>query len=77
MKMLEQLIIELAKTMKQVEDIKGEKTYLVINKDDEGLEVETKFSREQFEKGKEAPTYFKVGFELLKNAWENLSLCVR
>ncbi|MFA2694295.1 McrB family protein [Bacillus mycoides] len=67
--MLDQLIIELAKTMKQVEDIKGEKTYLVINRDDEGLDVETKFLREQFEKGKEAPTDFKVSFELLKNAW--------
>ncbi|MFK4320464.1 MoxR-like ATPase/uncharacterized protein YsxB (DUF464 family) [Bacillus sp. RC145] len=67
--MLDQLIIELAKTMKQVEDIKGDKTYLVINKDDKGLDVENKFSREQCEKEEGAPSYFKVSFELLKNAW--------
>lgn len=30
--MLEQLIIELAKSMKQVEDINGDKPYSVINK---------------------------------------------
>ncbi|PGT11595.1 restriction endonuclease [Bacillus cereus] len=67
--MLDQLIIELAKTMKQVEDIKGDKTYLVINKDDKGLDVEKNFSREQCEKEEGAPSYFKVSFELLKNAW--------
>lgn len=67
MKMLEQLIIELAKLMKQVEEINGDKTYLVINKDDEGLYVEDKFSREQYDE--EAPSYFKVSFEILKDAW--------
>lgn len=67
MKMLEQLIIELAKLTKQVEDINGDKTYLVINKDDEGLYVEAKFSREQYEG--EATPYFKVSFEILKDAW--------
>lgn len=67
MKMLEQLIIELAKLTEQVEDINGDKTYLVINKDDEGLYVEAKFSREQYEE--EAPLYFKVSFEILKDAW--------
>ena len=41
--MLEQLIIELAKLTEQVEDINGDKTYLVINKDDERLYVEAKF----------------------------------
>ncbi|EOG8710494.1 DUF3578 domain-containing protein [Bacillus cereus] len=65
--MLEQLIIELAKLMKQVEEINGDKTYLVINKDDEGLYVEDKFSREQYDE--EAPSYFKVSFEILKDAW--------
>ncbi|MCC2326834.1 MrcB family domain-containing protein [Bacillus wiedmannii] len=65
--MLEQLIIELAKLTEQVEDINGDKTYLVINKDDEGLYVEAKFSREQYEE--EAPLYFKVSFEILKDAW--------
>ncbi|EEM00732.1 5-methylcytosine-specific restriction enzyme [Bacillus mycoides DSM 2048] len=67
MKMLEQLIIELVKLTKQVEDINDDKTYLVINKDDEGLYVEAKFSREQYEK--EAPPYFKASFEILKDAW--------
>ncbi|PRD10970.1 restriction endonuclease [Bacillus sp. MYb56] len=70
--MLEQLIIELAKSTKQVEDIKGNKPYLVINKDDEGLYVETKLSLEQYEKGETAISYFKVSFEILKNAWEKL-----
>ncbi|MCQ6533061.1 MrcB family domain-containing protein [Bacillus mycoides] len=65
--MLEQLIIELAKLTKQVEDINGDKTYLVINKDDEGLYVEAKFSREQYDE--EAPSYFKASFEILKVAW--------
>lgn len=67
MKMLEQLIIELAKLTEQVEDINGDKTYLVINKDDERLYVEAKFSREQYEE--EASPYFKVSFEFLKDAW--------
>lgn len=67
MKMLEQLIIELAKSMKQVEDINGDKTYLIINKDDEGLDVEMKISRGQYE---EEASYFKVSFELLKNTLE-------
>lgn len=66
MKMLEQLIIELAKLTEQVEDINDDKTYLVINKDDEGLYVEAKFSREQYEE--EASPYFKVSFEILKDA---------
>ncbi|OSY00993.1 MrcB family domain-containing protein [Bacillus nitratireducens] len=70
--MLEQLIIELAKSKKQVEDIKGNKSYLIINKDDEGLYVETKLSLEQYEKGETAISYFKVSFEILKNAWEKL-----
>lgn len=70
--MLEQLIIKLAKSTKQVEDIKGNKPYLVINKDDEGLYVETKLSLEQYEKGETAISYFKVSFEILKNAWEKL-----
>ncbi|RAN91192.1 restriction endonuclease [Bacillus sp. SRB_28] len=70
--MLEQLIIELAKSTKQVEDIKGNKPYLVINKDDEGLYVETKLSLEQYEKGETAISYFKVSFEILKNAWGKL-----
>ena len=65
--MLEQLIIELAKLTEQVEDINGDKTYLVINKDDEGLYVEAKFSSEQYEEG--ASPYFKVSFEILKDAW--------
>ncbi|MGH0680004.1 MrcB family domain-containing protein [Bacillus luti] len=65
--MLEQLIIELAKSMKQVEDINGDKTYLIINKDDEGLDVEMKISRGQYE---EEASYFKVSFALLKNTLE-------
>ncbi|SEB05214.1 MrcB family domain-containing protein [Bacillus nitratireducens] len=67
--MLEQLIIELAKSTKQVENIQGDKNYLIINKDDEGLDVEIKLSREQYEKEEEVSSYFKVSFELLKNAW--------
>ena len=67
--MLEQLIIELAKTTKQVEDIKGDKTYWIINKDDKGLDVQTKTSSGQYAKEEEAPSYFNVSFELLKNAW--------
>lgn len=66
MKMLEELIIELAKLTKQVEDINSDKTYLVRNKDNGDLDVEIKFSREQYEK--EASSYFKVSSELLKNA---------
>ncbi|MGG3400557.1 restriction endonuclease [Bacillus cereus] len=65
--MLEQLIIELAKSMKQAEDIKGDKTYWIINKDDKGLDVQTKASSGQY--AKEEPSYFNVSFELLKNAW--------
>ncbi|MFD3215880.1 MrcB family domain-containing protein [Bacillus sp. BR_7a] len=68
--MLEQLIIELAKTTKQVEDIKGDKTYWIINKDDKGLDVQTKTSSGQY--AKEEPSYFNVSFELLKNAWGKL-----
>lgn len=68
MKMLEQLIIELAKLTKQVEDINSDKTYLVRNKDNGDLDVEIKFLREQYEK--EASSYFKVSSELLKNAWQ-------
>lgn len=68
MKMLDQLIIELVKTTKQVEDINSDKTYLVRNKDNGDLDVEIKFSREQYEK--EASSYFKVSSELLKNAWQ-------
>lgn len=71
MKMLEQLIIELAKSTKQVEDIQGDKAYLIINKDNEKeLNVEIKFSREQYENEEDASSYFKVSFELLKNAWK-------
>ncbi|GAB6478779.1 hypothetical protein bcgnr5371_50550 [Bacillus cereus] len=66
--MLEQLISELAKSTKQVEDINSDKTYLVRNKDNGDLDVEIKFSREQYEK--EASSYFKVSSELLKNAWQ-------
>ncbi|MDV5066709.1 MULTISPECIES: MrcB family domain-containing protein [Bacillus] len=66
--MLEQLIIELAKLTKQVEDINSDKTYLVRNKDNGDLDVEIKFLREQYEK--EASSYFKVSSELLKNAWQ-------
>ncbi|EMY8535889.1 MrcB family domain-containing protein [Bacillus paranthracis] len=66
--MLEQLIIELAKATKQVEDIKGDKTYWIINKDDKGLDVQTKTSSGQYAK-EEEPSYFNVSFELLKNAW--------
>ncbi|MGG0456470.1 MrcB family domain-containing protein [Bacillus mycoides] len=70
--MLDQLIIELAKSTKQIEDINGDKTYLVINKDDEGLYVEAKLSREQYENEEEASSYFKVSFELLKNSWHKI-----
>ncbi|MFB6731034.1 MrcB family domain-containing protein [Bacillus mobilis] len=70
--MLEQLIIELAKTTKQVEDIKGDNTYWIINKDDKGLDVQTKTSSGQYVKEEEAPSYFNVSFELLKNAWGKL-----
>ena len=74
--MLEQLIMELAKTTKQVEDINGDKTYWIINKDDKGLDVQTKTLRGQYEK--KASSYFNVSFELLKNAWAKiLSICVR
>ncbi|KXY11898.1 MrcB family domain-containing protein [Bacillus paranthracis] len=66
--MLDQLIIELAKTTKQVEDIKGDNTYWIINKDDKGLDVQTKTSSGQYAK-EEEPSYFNVSFELLKNAW--------
>lgn len=68
MKMLERLISELAKSTKQVEDINSDKTYLVRNKDNGDLDVEIKFSRDQYEK--EASSYFKVSSELLKNAWQ-------
>ena len=70
--MLEQLIIELAKSMKQAEDINGDKTYWIINKDDKGLDVQTKTSSGQYAKEEEAPSYFNVSFELLKNAWGKL-----
>ncbi|MFE7376363.1 MrcB family domain-containing protein [Bacillus cereus] len=70
--MLEKLIIELAKTTKQVEDIKGDNTYWIINKDDKGLDVQTKTSIGQYAKEEEAPSYFNVSFELLKNAWGKL-----
>lgn len=70
--MLDQLIIELAKTTKQVEDIKGDNTYWIINKDDKGLDVQTKTSSGQYVKEEEAPSYFNVSFELLKNAWGKL-----
>lgn len=70
--MLEQLIIELAKSMKQAEDINGDKTYWIINKDDKGLDVQTKTSSGQYAKEEEAPSYFNVSFELLKNAWRKL-----
>lgn len=70
MRMLDEFIIELAKTTKQVEDIKGDKTYLVINKDDGDLDIEIKFLREQYEK--ETSSYFKVSSELLKNAWKKI-----
>lgn len=70
--MLEQLIIELAKTTKQIEDIKGDNTYWIINKDDKGLDVQTKTSIGQYAKEEEAPSYFNVSFELLKNAWGKL-----
>ena len=66
--MLEQLIMELAKSTKQVGDINGDKTYLVINKDDGDLDIEIKFLREQYEE--KASSYFKVSSELLKNAWQ-------
>ncbi|MEC3248194.1 DUF3578 domain-containing protein [Bacillus cereus] len=66
--MLDEFIIELAKTTKQVEDIKGDKTYLVINKDDGDLDIEIKFLREQYEK--ETSSYFKVSSELFKSAWK-------
>ncbi|MDA2006097.1 DUF3578 domain-containing protein [Bacillus cereus] len=66
--MLERLISELAKSTKQVEDINSDKTYLVRNKDNGDLDVEIKFSRDQYEK--EASSYFKVSSELLKNAWQ-------
>ncbi|MED3124757.1 MrcB family domain-containing protein [Bacillus wiedmannii] len=66
--MLDEFIIELAKTTKQAEDVKGDKTYLVINKDDGDLDIEIKFLREQYEK--ETSSYFKVSSELLKNAWK-------
>lgn len=72
--MLEQLIIELAKSMKQAEDINGDKNYLIINKDDEGLDVEVKISCGQYE---DEVSYFKVSFELLKTLWKSLWLCVR
>lgn len=72
MKMLEQLIIELAKSMKQAEDINGDKTYWIINKDDKGLDVQTKTSSGQYAKEEEAPSYFNMSFELLKNAWRKL-----
>ncbi|MGX1459673.1 MoxR-like ATPase [Bacillus thuringiensis] len=70
--MLEQLIIELAKSMKQAEDINGDKTYWIINKDDKGLDVQTKTSSGQYAKEEEAPSYFNMSFELLKNAWRKL-----
>ncbi|CUB09860.1 hypothetical protein BN2127_JRS1_01645 [Bacillus cereus] len=38
--MLEQLIIELAKLTKQIEDINGDKTYVVRKKDNRELEIE-------------------------------------
>ncbi|KOS30285.1 restriction endonuclease [Bacillus anthracis] len=65
--MLEQLIIELAKSMKQAEDRNSHKNYLIINKDDEGLDVEVKISCGQYE---DEVSYFKVSFELLKNTLE-------
>lgn len=68
--MLDEFIIELAKTTKQAEDVKGDKTYLVINKDDGDLDIEIKFLREQYEK--ETSSYFKVSSELLKNAWKKI-----
>lgn len=70
MRMLDEFIIELAKTTKQAEDVKGDKTYLVINKDDGDLDIEIKFLREQYEK--ETSSYFKVSSELLKNAWKKI-----
>ncbi|MGD2276279.1 MrcB family domain-containing protein [Bacillus wiedmannii] len=70
--MLDQLIIELAKTTKQVEGIKGNKTYWIINKDDKGLDVQTKTSSGQYAKEEEARSYFNVSFELLKDAWGKL-----
>ncbi len=56
--MLDQLIIELARTTKQVEGIKGNKTYWIINKDDKGLDVQTKTSSGQYAKEEEARSYF-------------------
>lgn len=70
--MLDQLIIELTKSTKRVKDIKNNKSYLIINKDDAGLYVETKSLYGQYEKKEESHSYFKVSFKLLKKVWQRL-----
>lgn len=68
--MLENLLIEFSRRLKQVNDITTNKPNWITKLDDKGLYVETESSREKYERGEESQPYFFITFELLQQAWQ-------
>lgn len=70
--MLETLLIEFSRRIKQVNDITTNKPNWIKKIDDKGLYVETESSREKYERGEESQPYFVITFQLLRKAWQEL-----
>ncbi|MFD3447120.1 MrcB family domain-containing protein [Microbacteriaceae bacterium 4G12] len=69
--MLENLLIEFSRRIKQINDIITNKPNWITKIDDKGLYIETESSREKYERGEESYPYFMITFELLQQAWQD------
>ncbi|MFI8709592.1 MrcB family domain-containing protein [Bacillus sp. NPDC077411] len=69
--MLEKLLIEFSRRIKQMNDVSTNKPNWITKIDDKGLYVETESSRERYERGEGSYPYFMVTFELLQQAWRD------
>ncbi|WP_242220362.1 MrcB family domain-containing protein [Bacillus cereus group sp. BfR-BA-01380] len=69
--MLEKLLIEFSRRIKQVNDISTNKSNWITKIDNEGIYVETESSREKYERGEESHPHFRITFEFLQQAWQD------
>ena len=68
--MIERILVELVKNVKQINTLSTHKPNWITRVDERGIYVETEASREKYESGEKAEIHEFISFEFLQQAWK-------
>lgn len=71
--MIERILVELAKNVKQINTLSTHKPNWITRVDERGIYVETEASREKYESGEKAEIHEFISFEFLQQAWKEFA----